>query len=229
MSCPVECEPHEVCEAHRFPSFQLGPGTCRRPGSSVTLQEGPGRRRARPGGWSVSPQVAPTRGPGPGTWGRPRLRGDSGLSTPRGKNSRKCAARRSMGRGGGGGSGEGAGAGAGPGRRGRGWAPLRGAWRAAVTAGPRRSGPAIDPSGTTDLPSAERAALGRTLGTMAQTPAFDKPKVSAGGGSGSGVRLLVWLDGLGASTAPGANGAAAGAFFPQLRSLPASRTVNERQ
>lgn len=81
MSCPVECEPHEVCEAHRFPRFQLGPGTCRRPGSSVTLQEGPGRRRARPGGWSVSPQVAPTRGPGPGTW-QPRLRGGLGFVHP---------------------------------------------------------------------------------------------------------------------------------------------------
>ena len=129
----------------------------------------------------------------------------------------------------GGGSGKGAGEGAGPGRRGRGRAPLRGAWRAAVTAGPRRSGPATDPSGTTDLLSAERAAPERTLGTMAQTPAFNKPKVSAGGGSGSGVRLLVWLESLGASTAPRANGAAAGAFFPQLRSLAASRPVNERQ
>ena len=215
MSSPVECEPHEVCEAHRFPSFQLWPGTCRRPGSSVTLQEGPGRHRVRPGGWSVSPQVAPTQGPGPETWGRPRLRGDSGLSTLRGRNSRKCAARQSMGRGG-----------AGAPARGRGRGPLRGAWRAAVTAGPRRSGPATDPSGTTDLLSAERAAPERTLGTMAQTPAFNKPKVSAGGGSGSGVRFLVWLEGLGVSTAPGANGAAAGAFFPQLRSLAASRPVN---
>ena len=125
MSCPVECEPHEVCEAHRFPSFQLWPGTCRRPGSSVTLQEGPGRHRARPGGWSVSPQVAPTQGPGPETWGRPRLRGDSGLSTLRGRNSRKCAARQSMGRGGagapargrGGGGARTAGAGPGPVKR----------------------------------------------------------------------------------------------------------------
>lgn len=228
MSCPVEFEPHEVCEAHRFPSFQLGPGTCRRPGSPVTLQEGPGRRRARPGGWSLSPQVAPTRGPGPETWGRSRFRGDSDLSTPSGRNSRKCAARRSMGRGGAGAPARGRG-GAGPGRWGRGRAPLRGAWRAAVTEGPRRSGSAIDPAGTTHLPSAERAALGRTLGTMAQTPAFDKPKVSAGGGSGSGVRLLVWLEGLRASAAPGAKRVAAGAFFPQLKSLPASRPVNERQ
>lgn len=49
-------------------------------------------------------------------------------------------------------------------------------------------------------PSAEGAAPGRTLGTMTQTPAFDKPKVSARGGSGSGSRVLVAPEGLGAST-----------------------------
>lgn len=53
-------------------------------------------------------------------------------------------------------------------------------------------------------PSAEGAAPGRTLGTMTQTPAFDKPKVSAGAGGGSGsgcrFRLLVWPEGSGAST-----------------------------
>lgn len=110
---------------------------------------------------------------------------DSGLSPPLGKNSRKCAARvcRS-GRGGSGGAGAGPGAGRGGARPRKG---ERGGPRSLRAPGEadRLTDPAVD-----HRSSAEGAVPGRTLGTMTQTPAFDKPKVSAGGGSGSGVCSL---------------------------------------
>lgn len=108
--------------------------------------------------------------------------------------------------------------GAGPGRAGsgpgRGGAGRGGAGRAGAEQGPAKKGEAgrayygpggNEPASCSALArprgsSGGSSRAGRTLGTMTQTPAFDKPKVSAGRGSGSGFWLLVWLEGLGAST-----------------------------
>ena len=102
-------------------------------------------------------------------------------------------------------SGNGAGAGAGRGR-GRTGPGKKGVAGHGYCGAPGRNRLASY-SAVDHLHSAEGAAPGHTLGTMAQTPAFNKPKVSAGRGLGrdswSGFWLLVRLEGFGGFHAAG--------------------------
>lgn len=77
--------------------------------------------------------------------------------------------------------------------------------------------------------SAKGAAPGRTLGTMTQTPAFDKPKVSASWGSGSRFQLPVWLVGVGASSLRERTGPPEGSSSPQRRPSFTRRLFSERE
>lgn len=148
MSRPVECEPHEVCEAHRFPASSSGLAPCRRPGSSVTVPEGPGGRQSPARRLQPEPTGASNPASRASDWGRAAARrwlGYVPTALQEFQERRRAGLLARAGRRQGGGGGAGAGPGAGVG----GWsrALLRRAWRAAITAGPRESRPAIDPAG----------------------------------------------------------------------------------
>ncbi|KAJ8778171.1 hypothetical protein J1605_013887 [Eschrichtius robustus] len=166
-----KCEPHEVCEAHRFPASSSGLAHCRRPGSSVTVPEGPGRRQSP----ARRLQPEPTGGSNPASrssdWGRaaaPRWLGYVPAALQEFQEMR-CAGLL-------GGAGAPArGRGRGPGQAGVEPGRIKKSFAGRGHCRPPGKRTGRRPSGD-HRSSAEGAASGCTLGTMAQTPAFDKPK-----------------------------------------------------
>lgn len=152
MSRPVECEPHEVCEAHRFPASSSGLAPCRRPGSSVTVPEGPGGRQSPAKRLQPEPTGASNPASRASDWGRaaaPRWLGYVPTALQEFQERRRAGLLAGAGRRQGGGAGAGPGAGGGVG-----WVepgPIKKSLAGRDHCRPPGKQSGHRPSGTTDL------------------------------------------------------------------------------